>query len=210
MAAANRLWGAERIRGELLKLGVRVAKTTVQRHMRNARPPRRAGQTWATFLRNHAPDMWACAFFVIALGWRRIVHVGVTRYPTDAWVAQKLREATRSASGLGTSAATMTASTVPRSLGSPKSAASRNCGRPIAPPRQRPARVPRPHTGPGRGVPAARAARIRGLLQSAPAPAGRAPAGPRRPNGSETGTSARSQSSAACTVPTSEPRETPG
>jgi putative transposase len=41
MAAANRLWGAERIRGEILKLGIRVAKTTVQRHMRDARPPRR-------------------------------------------------------------------------------------------------------------------------------------------------------------------------
>ena len=43
MAAANRLWGAERIRGELLKLDIRVAKTTVQRHMRDARPPRRTG-----------------------------------------------------------------------------------------------------------------------------------------------------------------------
>jgi len=108
MAAANRLWGAERIRGELLKLGVRVAKTTVQRHMRDARLPRRDGQTWATFLRNHAAETWACdflpvtdalfrplyAFFVIELGSRRVVHVGVTRHPTDAWVAQQLREAT--------------------------------------------------------------------------------------------------------------------
>ena len=108
MAAANRLWGAERIRGELLKLGIRVAKTTVQRHMRGARPPRRAGQSWATFLRSHAGAIWACdflpvtdalfrpvyAFFVIALGSRRVVHVGVTRHPTDAWVAQQLREAT--------------------------------------------------------------------------------------------------------------------
>ncbi len=108
MAAANRLWGAERIRGELLKLGVRVAKTTVQRHMRDARPPHRAGQSWATFLRNHTSEIWACdflpvtdllfrplyAFFVIAHESRRVVHVGVTRHPTDAWVAQQLREAT--------------------------------------------------------------------------------------------------------------------
>ena len=108
MAAANPLWGAERIRGELLKLDIRVAKWTVQQYMREARPPRGAGQSWATFLRNHADDIWACdflpvtdllfrpvyAFFVIALGSRRVVHVGVTRHPTDAWVAQQLREAT--------------------------------------------------------------------------------------------------------------------
>jgi transposase InsO family protein len=108
MAAANRLWGAERIRGELLKLGIRVAKTTVQRYMRQARPRRGSGQTWATFLRTHAAGIWACdflpvtdllfrqlyAFFVVELATRRVVHGGVTRHPTDAWVAQQLREAT--------------------------------------------------------------------------------------------------------------------
>jgi putative transposase len=108
MAGANPLWGAERIRGELLKVGIRVAKWTVQKYMRDARPPRPAGQTWATFLRNHADAIWVCdflpvtdlffrpvyAFFVIALGSRRVVHVGVTRHPTDEWVAQQLREAT--------------------------------------------------------------------------------------------------------------------
>ncbi len=110
LAAENRLWGAERIRGELLKLGIWVGKRTVQRHMRAARPPQPGGggQTWATFLRNHAHETWACdflqvvdlgfqslfAFFVVELGSRRVVHVGVTRHPTDAWVAQQLREAT--------------------------------------------------------------------------------------------------------------------
>jgi transposase InsO family protein len=108
MAAANRTWGAERIRGEPLKLDSRVAKRTIQRYMRGARPPRRAGQTWATFLRNHAEGIWACdslpvtdllfrplhAYFVIELASRRVVHVGVTRHPTDAWMAQQLREAT--------------------------------------------------------------------------------------------------------------------
>jgi len=107
MAAANHTWGAERIRGELLKLDLRVAKSTIQRYARDARPPR-GGQSWATFLRNHAQEIWACdflpvtdalfrplyAFFVIALETRRVVHVGVTRHPTDAWVAQQLREAT--------------------------------------------------------------------------------------------------------------------
>jgi hypothetical protein len=95
-------------RGELRKLGLTVAKTTVQRHMRQARPRRGSGQTWATFLRTHAADIWACdflpvsdllfrqiyAFFIIELATRRVVHVGVTRHPTAAWVAQRLREAT--------------------------------------------------------------------------------------------------------------------
>ncbi len=108
MATANRTWGAERIRGELLKLDIRVAKSTIQKYMREARPPRASGQAWAAFLRNHAADIWACdflpitdllfrplyAFFVIELASRRVVHVGVTRHPTDAWAAQQLREAT--------------------------------------------------------------------------------------------------------------------
>jgi putative transposase len=110
LAAENRLWGAERIRGELLKLGIRVGKRTVQRHMAAARSPRPhgSGQSWATFLRNHTHEIWACdflqvvdlgfrslfAFVIVELGSRRVVHVGVTRRPTDAWVAQQLREAT--------------------------------------------------------------------------------------------------------------------
>ncbi len=108
MAANNRLWGAERIRGELLKLGIKVAKRTIQRYMRQARPSRPRGQTWATFLHNHANDIWACdvlqvhdlcfrplfAFFITELGSRRVVHVAVTRSPNDEWVAQQLREAT--------------------------------------------------------------------------------------------------------------------
>jgi hypothetical protein len=107
-AADNRLWGAERIRGELLKLGITVAKRTVQRYMRRGRSPSPEGQTWSTFLRKHAKDIWACdflqahdvffrplfAFLVTELGSRRIVHLGVTRSPTDGWVARQLREAT--------------------------------------------------------------------------------------------------------------------
>ena len=93
MANANRLWGAKRIRGELLKLDIRVAKWTVQKYMHAARPAHRAGQPWSAFLRNHANAIWACdflpvtdvlfrplyAFLVIALGSRRVVHVGLPR-----------------------------------------------------------------------------------------------------------------------------------
>ena len=53
MARENRLWGAERIQGDLLKLGIRISKRTVQKYMHRARPPRRSGQSWATFLRTH-------------------------------------------------------------------------------------------------------------------------------------------------------------
>ncbi len=108
MAKDNRLWGAERIRGELLKLGLRVCKRTIQKYMRTVRTHQPRGQRWATFLRNHAGQIWACdflqvtdlffrplfAFFVIELKSRRVIHVGVTRSPTDAWTAQQLREAT--------------------------------------------------------------------------------------------------------------------
>jgi hypothetical protein len=105
MAIENRLWGAERIRGELLKLGIHVAKRTVQRYMRGARPPSpRRGQSWAIFLRNHT--VWACdflqtyeiwfrpvfAFFIIDVNSRRVVHVAVTRTPTRQWTAQQLRK----------------------------------------------------------------------------------------------------------------------
>jgi transposase InsO family protein len=108
MAANNRLWGAERIRGELLKLDIRVCKRTIQKYMRPVRTTQPRGQNWRTFLRNHAAELWACdflpvtdlffrplfAFFIIELKSRKVIHVNVTRSPTDAWVAQQLREAT--------------------------------------------------------------------------------------------------------------------
>jgi transposase InsO family protein len=76
--------------------------------MRTVRTYQPRGQTWATFLRTHAANIWACdflqvsdlffrplfAFFLIELKTRRVIHVGVTRSPSDAWVAQQLREAT--------------------------------------------------------------------------------------------------------------------
>jgi len=113
MARENRLWGAERIRGELLKLGVKVSKRTIQKYMLKERQ-NRSGQTWSRFLKNHFRDIWACDFTVVydlffrplyifvimELHTRRIVHAAVTRTPTDEWVAQQLREATPWGEGL--------------------------------------------------------------------------------------------------------------
>src|SRR5215210_3790936 len=65
MARDNPRWGAERIRGELLKLGIRVSKRIIQKYMCCDRSPRPAGQPWATFLRNHAGEIWACDFLQV-------------------------------------------------------------------------------------------------------------------------------------------------
>ena len=99
MARDNRLWGAERIRGEWLKLGIRGGFRTIQKYMRPVRTTTPHGQTWKTFLHTHAQQIWACdflpvtdlffrslfAFFIVELHSRRVIHVGVTRSPTDAW-----------------------------------------------------------------------------------------------------------------------------
>jgi len=104
MARDNRLWEAERIRGELLKLGVRGGFRTIQKYMRAVRTTRPRGQRWSTFLQTHAQQIWACdflpvtdlffrslfAFFIVELHSRSVIHVGVTRSPTDAWTAQQL------------------------------------------------------------------------------------------------------------------------
>jgi len=111
MAKENLTWGAEHIRGELLKLGIKVSKSTIQKYIKSVREShssKQKQQPWATFLRNHASEIWACdflqtydiffrtvfVFVIIELGSRRAVHFRVTRNPTDQWTAQQLREAT--------------------------------------------------------------------------------------------------------------------
>jgi putative transposase len=107
MARDNPLWGSERIRGELRKLGIGVSRRSVQRYRRRgpARPP---SQTWRTFLANHAAGIWACDLFAvptltfrtlyvllfISHERRELVHLNVTAHPTARWVWQQLREAT--------------------------------------------------------------------------------------------------------------------
>jgi putative transposase len=105
MAEANPLWGAPRIHGELLKLGIAVAERTVSRLIPKRRSP--PSQTWRAFLTNHVPDLVAIDFFtvptahlrvlfvlvVLAHHRRRILHFNVTEHPTAAWSAQQIVDA---------------------------------------------------------------------------------------------------------------------
>jgi transposase InsO family protein len=107
MSRENRLWGTERIRGELLKLGIVVSNRSIRRY-RWRGPARSPSQTWRTFLRNHAHHLWAADLFTvptltfktlyvlifIAHGRRELVHVHVTANPTAAWVWRQVIEAT--------------------------------------------------------------------------------------------------------------------
>ncbi len=102
MAAANPLWGAPRIHGELLKLGIHVAERTVSRLLPKRRTP--PSQTWRTFLTNHVRDLVSIDFFIVptvrlrvlfafvvlAHDRRRVLHFNVTEYPTAAWTAQQI------------------------------------------------------------------------------------------------------------------------
>ena len=115
MAAANPLWGAPRIHGELQKLGISVAERTVSRLLPKRRTP--PSQTWRTFLANHARDLVSLDFFtiptagvrvlfvlvVLAHHRRRVVHFSVTEHPTAAWAAQQVGDAFPRPSGLGLS-----------------------------------------------------------------------------------------------------------
>jgi putative transposase len=105
MATANPLWGAPRIHGELLKLGINVAERTVSRLMPKRRP--QPSQTWRTFLANHVRDLVSLDFFtvptarlrvlfvliVLAHHRRRVIHFNVTEHPTAHWTAQQIVDA---------------------------------------------------------------------------------------------------------------------
>lgn len=105
MSVENRLWGAPRIHGELLKLGFAVAQSTVAKYMTKKRDP--SSQGWGTFLRNHAPHIAAMDLFVVPtigfnllyvlvivrLARRQLVWINVTPHPTAEWIAQQITEA---------------------------------------------------------------------------------------------------------------------
>jgi hypothetical protein len=105
MSLANPLWGAPRIHGELLKLGIDIGQTSVAKYMaKRRRPP---SQGWKTFLRNHADGIVSMDLFVVPTfsfkllygllilrhGRRQLLWLGVTAHPTSEWLAGQLTEA---------------------------------------------------------------------------------------------------------------------
>ena len=105
MSLANRLWGAPRIHGELLKLGIEVAQSTVAKYM--AKSGRGRSQTWKTFLHNHAAGIGAIDFLIVpTVGFRllfvlvilrherrRLISLSVTANPTAEWIAHQITAA---------------------------------------------------------------------------------------------------------------------
>ncbi len=105
MSSANPLWGAPRIHGELLKIGIEISQATVAKYMvrrRGAPSP-----TWRSFLRNQVEGIAAIDMFVVASASfqllyvmvilahdrRRIVRAAVTEHPTAAWLSRQVTEA---------------------------------------------------------------------------------------------------------------------
>jgi transposase InsO family protein len=105
MSIENPFWGAPRIHGELLKLGFKVAQSSVAKYMVKRRGP--PSQEWRTFLCNHAPDFAAMdlfavptigfnllyAFVIVRLDRRNLVWINVTTNPTADWIARQITEA---------------------------------------------------------------------------------------------------------------------
>ena len=105
LCKANPTWGAPRVHGELLKLGIEISQRTVGRIMPKRRKP--PSQTWRTFLDNHMKDLVSIDFFVVptatfrvlfvlvvlAHDRRRVVHFNVTEHPSAEWTARQVVQA---------------------------------------------------------------------------------------------------------------------
>jgi putative transposase len=99
---ANLTWGSPHIVGELQKLSIHVAKSTVEKYRPRSRKP--SSPPWRAFLNNHVEDLVSCDFFtvptvtfkvlfvfvILVHDRRRIVHVNVTQHPTAQWTAQQV------------------------------------------------------------------------------------------------------------------------
>ena len=105
MWQANPTWGSPRIVAELQKLGIDIAKSTVEKYRPKLHKP--TSPSWCTFLKQHMRDTVAIDFFtvptvrlrvlfvlvVLAHDRRRVVYFNVTEHPTAEWTAQQLVEA---------------------------------------------------------------------------------------------------------------------
>jgi len=105
MSLVNPTWGAPRIHGELLKLGIDLHQDTVSNYM--VKPTKPPSQTWRTFLANHASEIASIDFFTVPTATfrvlyvflvldnarRRVLHFGVTQSPSAAWTGQQIVEA---------------------------------------------------------------------------------------------------------------------
>lgn len=102
MSDSNPGWGSPRIVGELRKVGIEVAKSTVEKYMvRRRKPP---SPTWRAFLANHVKDLVSIDFFIVptvrfeilfvflvlAHHRRRVVHFNITAHPTAEWTARQV------------------------------------------------------------------------------------------------------------------------
>lgn len=110
LASANRLWGAEKIRGELLKIAIKLSKPTILKIIRPLRKElnQLRSQNWSTFLKNHAPHIWAADFFtattigfkqfyvfvIMAIHSRKILHFAITDHPTSDWTYRQVLQTT--------------------------------------------------------------------------------------------------------------------
>ncbi len=102
MCLANPTWGAPRVHGELLKLGIDISQSTVSKYL--VRPRRPPSQTWRALLENHVKQLASVDFFVVptidfkilftflvlALERRRVLHFNVTEQPTSGWTAAQM------------------------------------------------------------------------------------------------------------------------
>ncbi len=107
MANENPTWGAPRIHGELLALGIEIDETTVSNYLKRFRIGKPPSQTWRTFLENHMHNTFAVDFFTVPTATfrvlyvfivllhenRKIVHFNVTENPSAEWTAQQIVEA---------------------------------------------------------------------------------------------------------------------
>jgi hypothetical protein len=105
MSKENPLWGAPRIHGELLMLGIEVAQSTVARY--KTRRQELPSRGWKTFLRNHAAGIASIDLFVVRTisfkllyglvillhARRRLVNISVTNNPTAEWIAGQVTDA---------------------------------------------------------------------------------------------------------------------